>query len=107
MCLASPVHEGKMGRSLKRHEKQAALDVAKAQARSRAAQRDRRRRRHLMEASFADAANNHHFKRARWRRLWHQQNPGLLDRLDPELAHPAKALPTEAERGGSVEAGRT
>jgi len=62
-----------MGRSLKRHEKQAALDVAKAQAHSRAAQRDHRRRRHLMEASFADAANNHHFKRARWRRLWRQQ----------------------------------
>src|SRR5438876_11983925 len=62
-----------MGRSLKRHEKQAALDVAKAQAHSRAAQRDRRRRRHLIEHSFADAANNHHFKRARWRRLWRQQ----------------------------------
>src|SRR5205814_5283840 len=62
-----------MGRSLKHHEKQAALDVAKAQAHSRAAQRDRRRRRHLMEGSFADAANNHHFKRARWRRLWRQQ----------------------------------
>jgi len=27
----------------------------------------------LIEASFADAANNHHFKRARWRRLWRQQ----------------------------------
>ena len=26
-----------------------------------------------MEGSFADAANNHHFKRARWRRLWRQQ----------------------------------
>jgi hypothetical protein len=26
-----------------------------------------------MEASFADAANNHHFKRARWWRLWRQQ----------------------------------
>jgi hypothetical protein len=26
-----------------------------------------------MEKSFADAANNHHFKRARWRRLWRQQ----------------------------------
>jgi hypothetical protein len=26
-----------------------------------------------MEASFADATNNHHFKRARWRRLWRQQ----------------------------------
>ena len=26
-----------------------------------------------MEGSFADAANNHHFKRARWRRLKNQQ----------------------------------
>jgi hypothetical protein len=26
-----------------------------------------------MERSFADAANNHYFKRARWRRLWRQQ----------------------------------
>jgi hypothetical protein len=26
-----------------------------------------------MERSFAGAANNHHFKRARWRRLWRQQ----------------------------------
>src|SRR6266550_246815 len=61
------------GRTVQRHEKQAALDVARAQAHSLAAQRDRRRRHHLMERSFADAANNHHFKRARWRRLWRQQ----------------------------------
>jgi len=61
------------GRTVKRHEKQALLDVARGQAHSRAAQRDRRRRQHLMEGSFADAANNHHFKRSRWRRLWRQQ----------------------------------
>jgi hypothetical protein len=71
--LRAQCTRAKMGRSLKRHEKQAALDLAKAQAHSRAAQRDRGRRRHLMEASFADAANNHHFKRSRWRRLWRQQ----------------------------------
>jgi hypothetical protein len=58
---------------VQRHEKQAALDVARAQAHSLAARLDRRRRHHLMERSFADAANNHHFKRARWRRLWRQQ----------------------------------
>lgn len=34
---------------------------------------DRRRRRYLMEGSFAQAANKHHFKRSRWRRLWRQQ----------------------------------
>lgn len=61
------------GRTVKRHEKHELLDVARGQAHSRTAQRDRRRRQHLMEGSFADAANNHHFKRARWRRLWRQQ----------------------------------
>ena len=63
----------KFGRTLHRHKNQALLDVAKAQAHSRAARRDRKRRQQLMEQSFADAANNHHFKRARWRRLWRQQ----------------------------------
>jgi chorismate mutase len=61
------------GRTVQRHEKQAALDLARAQAHSAAARRDRQRRHHMMERSFADAANNHHFKRARWRRLWRQQ----------------------------------
>ena len=61
------------GRTVQRHEKQAALDVARAQAHSLAARRNRKRRQHLMEGSFADAVNNHHFKRARWRRLWRQQ----------------------------------
>jgi hypothetical protein len=58
---------------VQRHEKQEALNKARAQARSQAARRDRKRRQHLMEKSFADATNNHHFKRARWRRLWRQQ----------------------------------
>jgi transposase len=61
------------GRTGQRHEKQGLLDIARAQAHSIAARRNRKRRQHLMERSFADAANNHHFKRARWRRLWRQQ----------------------------------
>jgi hypothetical protein len=61
------------GRTVQRHEKQAILDVARGQAHSAAARRNRKRRHHLMERSFADAANNHHFKRSRWRRLWRQQ----------------------------------
>jgi hypothetical protein len=28
---------------------------------------------HLMERSFAEAANQHGFKRSRWRRLWRQR----------------------------------
>jgi hypothetical protein len=61
------------GRTVQRHEKEELLNRARAQARSLAGRRDRKRRQHLMEKSFADAANNHHFKRARWRRLWRQQ----------------------------------
>jgi transposase len=61
------------GRTLHRHPNQLSLDAARAQAHSSAARRDRKRRHHLMERSFADATNNHRFKRARWRRLWRQQ----------------------------------
>ena len=76
-CATCPLRpqctRAKTGRTLHRHEKQALLDLARSQTHSRAARQDRRRRQQLMEASFADAVNNHHFKRARWRRLWRQQ----------------------------------
>ena len=61
------------GRTIHRHEHQELLDRARQQAHSAAARRDRQRRQHLAEVSFADAANHHGFKRARWRRLWRVQ----------------------------------
>jgi transposase len=61
------------GRTIHRHEQQTLLDQARHQAHSAPARRDRRRRQHLAEVSFADAANHHGFKRARWRRLWRVQ----------------------------------
>jgi transposase len=61
------------GRTIHRHEHQALLDRARHQAHSAAARRDRKRRQHLAEVSFADATNHHGFKRARWRRLWRVQ----------------------------------
>ena len=61
------------GRTVHRHEHQDLLDRAREQARGDRARADRRRRQHLVEGSFADAANNHGFKRSRWRRLWRQQ----------------------------------
>jgi hypothetical protein len=63
----------KMGRSLQRHPKEKLIEQGRRLARSVAAQRDRRRRQHLIEGSFAQAANQHGFKRSRWRRLWRQQ----------------------------------
>jgi hypothetical protein len=77
VCQSCPLRRqctrGRQGRSIKRHQRQAQLDRARAQAGSAAAKADRRRRQHLMEGSFADAANNHGFKRSRWRRLWRQR----------------------------------
>ena len=63
----------KAGRVVSRHESAEVLEVCRAAAHSLPAKRDRARRQYLMEGSFADAANNHGFKRARWRRLWRQQ----------------------------------
>jgi len=76
-CLKCELREkctrSKTGRTLQRHEHHDLLEKAKAQAHSSRGRRDRKRRQVLMEGSFADAANNHGFKRARWRRLWRQQ----------------------------------
>lgn len=60
-------------RKLKRHVSHEVIEKARAQSHSYRARRDRGRRQHLMEGSFADARNNHGFKRARWRRLHNQQ----------------------------------
>ena len=77
VCRACPLKDrctrSQSGRSLKRHEDHDAIQAARAESRGREARRDRRRRRHLMEGRFADAANNPHFKRSRWRGLVRQQ----------------------------------
>lgn len=61
------------GRTIQRHEHQELLDRARQQAHGPEAREDRKRRQVVIEQSFADAANNHGFKRSRWRRLWRQQ----------------------------------
>jgi len=65
-------------RTIKRHEGHEAIAAARAQSHSEAARRDRQRRKWLMEGSFADAANHHGFKRARWRRRWRQRIQDLM-----------------------------
>jgi transposase len=60
-------------RCVKRHYNHEAITAGRAQSASIAAKRDRVKRKWLMEGSFADSANNHGFKRSRWRRLWRQQ----------------------------------
>jgi len=72
-ALRSQCTRAVRGRTIHRHEHQELLDQARAQAHSAQARKDRKRRQVIMEQSFADAANNHGFKRSRWRRLWRQQ----------------------------------
>lgn len=60
-------------RTVQRHQEAARVERGRQLARSAAARRDRRRRQHLMEGGFAPAANEHGFKRSRWRRWWRQQ----------------------------------
>jgi len=82
VCASCKLRErctrSKSGRSVQRHRQQDLLEEGRKQSASRAARRDRRRRKHLMEGSFADAANNHGFKRARWRGLGRQQIQGSM-----------------------------
>jgi transposase len=71
--LRSQCTRSQTGRTVVRHEQAAILETCRQQAHSAGAKRNRHRRQYLLEGSFADAANNHGFKRARWRRLWRQQ----------------------------------
>jgi transposase len=71
--LRAQCTRSKTGRTVQRHQHQELLDKAREQAHGSQAIRDRKRRQILIEGSFADAANNHGFKRSRWRRLWRQQ----------------------------------
>lgn len=71
--LRAQCTRSKGARIITRHEQADVLEICRTQAQSLRAKRDRFRRQYLLEGSFADAANNHGFKRSRWRRLWRQQ----------------------------------
>jgi transposase len=66
------------GRTIHRHRDQVLLERARNVANSKAAKTDLKRRQHLMERSFADAANRHGLKRSRWRGLCKQAIQDLL-----------------------------
>jgi transposase len=77
-ALRNQCTRSKNGRTLKRHRHHDLVEKARIRSHSHAARQDRKRRRHLMEGSFADGANNHGLKRARWRRLVHQAEQDYL-----------------------------
>lgn len=98
------------GRSLKRHKRQSELDRMHAQAQSAEGRRDRKKRQHLMERSFA-RGTRYGIKQARWRRLWRMeiqeyltatiQNVVVLVRyLKEHLGTGASALRAAANKAG-------
>jgi transposase len=72
-CTRSPG-----GRTVARPSFSELVQAGRQQALSPEAKVSRARRKHVIEGSFADASNNHGFKRARWRGLWRQQIQDLL-----------------------------
>jgi hypothetical protein len=76
-CAQCPLRaqctKAKEGRSIQRQVQAEVIAAAVAEANSPAGRFSRQRRQHVMEGSFADAANNHGAKRARWRGLGRQQ----------------------------------
>jgi transposase len=71
-ALRNQCMRSKYWRTIRRHIHHDWVQQGRQQSHSGWAKRDRRRRKHLMEGSFADAVQ-HGFKRARWRRLHNQQ----------------------------------
>lgn len=103
-CLKCPLRDActrskTYGRTVQRHEKLEILDAAKMQAHSSRARRDRQRRQVLIEGSFADAANNHGFKRSRWRGLWRQE---IQDWLIAGIQNIRTLLKAYKKRGSSA-----
>jgi transposase len=73
-----------------------------AQANTAEAKRDRRRRMTLIEGSFGQAAQNHHFKRARYRRLWRQR---IQDHLIAVVQNVKKIVQHGPQGGKSTQSG--
>jgi transposase len=100
--LGKKCTKSKRGRSLQRHDQAELIEAARQEAHSPAARYSRRRRRHVMEGSFADAHNNHGAKKARWRGLARQQIQGWLiaavQNLRILLRHGRRAPAAEAAK---------
>jgi hypothetical protein len=76
--LRSQCTRSKHWRTIKRHIHHEQIQRARLESRSGWAKRDRKRRMHLIEGSFADAATHHGFKHARWRGLERQSIQDLM-----------------------------
>ena len=82
VCLKCPLRskctDSKHGRRVQRHMDQDHIDWADGCLSQRQRRRLMGRRKACVEGSFADAASNHGFKRARWRGWWLMRIQNLL-----------------------------
>lgn len=67
----------KLGRSIKRHDRQDVIDTMRRATETNACRSDLKRRQHFMEGSFGQATR-YGFKRARYRRQWRVSIQDLL-----------------------------
>lgn len=111
--LRSACTHSELGRSVARHWREQDLEVALALARLPEAQANRRRRRSLMEGSFARTAKHYHFKRARLRRLPRKQIQNWIIAAVQNSARPCGATgvgvaakPPKVPREGAAAASR-
>jgi transposase len=102
ICRACPLRAQcttmQCGRTIEHPDGYDLLSRGWAQANSAEAKRDRLRRMILSEGSFGQAAQNHHFKRARWRRLWRQR---IQDHLIAAVQN-VKKIVQSTLRGGNT-----
>lgn len=98
-ALREQCTKSKRGRSIQRHVQAKLVDAARAEANSPAATYSRKRRRHVMEGSFADAFNNHGGRKARWRGLGRQRIQSWLIATVQNLRI---LLNHQTNRGGAV-----
>jgi hypothetical protein len=77
LCAQCPLRaqftKAEAGRTLIRYFDQELLEQQRQETLGAAGRYSRKKRKHVAEGSFAQAANEHGSKRARWRRLWRQQ----------------------------------
>lgn len=76
--LRGKCYDGKYEKRIRRHADQDVMDWADECLPRRQRRHLTGRRRAVAEGSFADAANNHGYKRARWRRRWRVEIQNLL-----------------------------
>jgi transposase len=105
--LRAQCTQAKEGRSIQRHVQAEVIAAAQAEANSPAGRFSRQRRQHVMEGSFADAANNHGVKRARWRGLARQSIQSWLIAAVQNLRILLRHAVSGPEQGGVALENRT